>query len=180
LVQTIQRSVPALTVCSQNRYDPRNAVDDPTFLTNRYLNMHELARHIIHTSEVLEVAINTLRKMITHHEESFQVGLQDTHPSDCCEMLDDATTQSEALAASRKIHKVNVLAPGDLPADTQNRTNTRLEVTLMASAEKIRTGIQLYTCMLESLELRSNAFEKRLQNEIKLVSLLTRFLKQLV
>jgi hypothetical protein len=179
LDRTIHRSVPALTACSQNRYDPRNAADDPRFLTNRYLNMHELARHIIHTSEVLEVAINTLRKMITHHGES-QVGLQDTHPPDFCEMLDDATTQSEALAASRKIHKVNIMASGDLPADTQNRVNTRLEVILMASAEKIRTGIQLYTCMLESLELRSNAFEKRLQNEIKLVSLLTRFLKQLV
>jgi hypothetical protein len=113
--------------------------------------------------------------LITNHAEFSPVGLEETHPDRFWEIQDDTAIQSKAPVTIEKINNVKILAPGELTADPENGTNTRLNAILIASTQKIRTTIQLYTCMLESLELRSNAFEKRLQNEIKLVSILSNF-----
>ena len=105
--------------------------------------MHELARHIIHSSEVLAVASNTLRRMIMDHEQFCGV------------------EQGEARLISGLAIQDTTISPKGAP----------LDVIIVKSTRKIDKTIQFYAAWLENLILRSNAFDERLRNEIKLVSI---------
>ena len=94
-------------------------------LANRYENMHELERHIIHATETLKVASMTLEAMIRDHNDF-----------------------------------------------TISRVGPRRDdpPKILETEENLGRSLHFYSNFFKSLQLRADAFEERLQNEIRLVS----------
>jgi hypothetical protein len=147
--------------------------------------MHELARHIIHSSEILAVASNTLRRMIMDHEQFCRVEQreaprvetpqEEAQQGEARLISDPAiwhTTASpnDARTTGIENNKLKGVAIRESSVHDNSGYDTPLGVIIVKSTRKIDKSIQFYASMLENLLLRSNAFDERLRNEIKLVS----------
>lgn len=97
--------------------------------------MHELARHVIHSSEVLRVACKTLLRMVADYDQL------------CQEELDKESSSSSENG------------DGD----------RRLEAGPRNSSRQVADDLRYHAAFLDCLQQRSQSFDERLRNEIKLV-----------
>jgi hypothetical protein len=114
--------------------------NDRNKLLKRYEDMHEFSRHIIHFSEVLNVACNTLMRMAEDQE---------------------------------RLRRENLGISASSASESDNeKEDDGLETGLQKSLIQITNHIQYHATFLNSLRYRSQSFDERLRNEIKLVGFL--------
>ena len=104
--------------------------------------MHELARHIIHSTEILAAAVKTLQRMAEEHGRFYQ------------------------YEETKGIGSDSVKAKG-------THARSVLRVPRGDLTRRVSSDIDFHAAFLQNIQLRSKAFEERLNNEIKLVCTLT-------
>jgi hypothetical protein len=99
--------------------------------------MHELARHVIHSSEVLRVACKTLQRMVADQQ--------------------------------RLCRENEVASPSGTSEDGGREPDGRTQRGPQKSLRQIANDLRYHAALIESLQQRSQSFDERLRNEIKLV-----------
>lgn len=146
----------------------KNRLSTDTATRERYEEMHELSRHIIHASETIDAASRVVERM---------AGCLNR----CARGLDTASfLAGESLVVSEQA------VSGASTSEESSRTNVSLHKASQTLAspnhqkpikwtaeDQIQEDLSFYANFFKSLTLRASAFERRLENEIQLVHALT-------
>lgn len=113
-----------------------------------YRLLHDIARHAIHVSETLDVASQTIKRMITKHEWLMETSAFSSPSSSSSQpiIVNGKTTKNEAT--------------------TNNSNNSDEDPS--PSPEEIHSELQYHESFLVALRHRSISNEKRLTNEMQL------------